>query len=91
MDGWRRLDFAPQLDHFPVMSKAEIIEELPKLARADRQEILDRLCALQDAEHSGVHQQWMDESLRSGPARPASATEWEGALQNGLSRATKRL
>lgn len=75
---------------FPIMSKAEIIQELPKLDRADRQEILDRLCALQDAELSGVHQQWVDEALRSGPARPASAADWDGALQRGLSRGSNR-
>lgn len=72
------------------MSKAEIMEELPKLGRAERQEIFDRLCALEEGELSGVHQQWMDEALGSGPARPASAADWDGALQRGLSRATKR-
>ena len=72
------------------MSKAEIMEELPKLGRAERQEIFDRLCALEEGELSGVHQQWMDEALGSGPARPASVADWDGALQRGLSRATKR-
>lgn len=72
------------------MSKAEIMEELPKLGRAERQEIFERLCALEEGELSGVHQQWVGEALGSGPARPAAASDWDGALQRGLSRATKR-
>lgn len=68
------------------MSKAEIMAELPKLGPAERQEIFDRLCALQEVELSGVHQQWMDEAMNSGPARPATAADWDGALQRGLSR-----
>ena len=72
------------------MSKAEIIEELPKLDRAARLEIFDRLCALQEQDDSPVHQQWVDEALDSGPARPATASDWEGALQRGLAREPKR-
>lgn len=72
------------------MSKAEILAELPKLGRDERQEVLDRLCALQEAEFSGVHQKWVDEALNSGPARPASPKEWEEALERGLSRGSKR-
>ena len=72
------------------MSKAEIIEELPKLGSDERREILDRLCALQETELSGVHQQWVDEALNSGSARPASPSDWNDALQRGLSGADKR-
>jgi len=72
------------------MSKAEIIEELPRLGSDERREILDRLCELQEAELSGVHQKWVDEAMNSGPARPASPSDWDGALQRGLSRAVKR-
>lgn len=71
------------------MSKAQIIEELPKLGSADRQEIFDRLCALQDAEFSGVHQKWVNEATNSGPARPASPSDWENALRRGLDRGNK--
>lgn len=63
------------------MSKAQIIEELPKLRSEERQEIFDRLCALQEAELSDVHQQWVNEALNSGPAQPASSSDWEKALQ----------
>ena len=66
------------------MSKAEILLELPKLKRDERAEILDRLCALQEAELSDVHQKWIDEALNSGAARPASNDDWEKALQRGL-------
>ena len=72
------------------MRKAEIIELLPKLGPTDRQEILDRLCDLQAAEFGQAHQKWVDEALNSGPARPATAADWQGALQRGLARAAKR-
>ena len=72
------------------MSKAEILAELPKLGPDERQEILDRLCTMQEAEHSRVHQYWVDEALNSGPARPASPSDWGEALQRGLSHAPKR-
>ena len=71
------------------MSKAEILAELPKLGRDERQEILDHLCALQEAEFSGVHQKWVDEAVHSGPARPGSSSDWDDALQRGLSRLPK--
>ena len=72
------------------MSKAEILDLLPTLRAEERQEILDRLCDLQEAEQRGVHQEWVNEALRSGPAGPATAADWEGALQRGLARAAKR-
>lgn len=72
------------------MSKAEIIEELPKLGSAERREIFDCLCALQEEELSIVHQQWVDEALNSGPARPAAQSVWDETLQRGLSPAAKR-
>lgn len=72
------------------MSQAEILAELPKLGHAERQEIFDRLCALQETDLSDVHQKWVDEALNSGAARPASPSDWDGALQRGLSRAAKR-
>ena len=72
------------------MSKAEIIDQLPKLGSVERQEIFDHLCALQEAELSGVHQQWVNEALNSGTARPASPSDWDEALRRGLSRAPKR-
>ena len=72
------------------MSKVEILELLPTLGPTERQEIMDRLCDLQEAELSQVHQAWVDEALNSGPARPATAADWQGALQRGLARAAKR-
>jgi hypothetical protein len=63
---------------------------LPKLGLDERQEILDRLCDLQEADLRAVHQEWVDEALNSGPARPAAAADWEGALTRGLARASKR-
>jgi hypothetical protein len=72
------------------MSKAEILAELPKLGREERQEIFDRLCALQEEACSDVHQKWVDEALNGGPARPASPSDWDEALQRGLSRGCGR-
>ncbi len=72
------------------MSKAEILAELPKLGRDERLEIFERLCTLQESEFRDVHQNWVDEALSSGPARPASPSDWDGALDRGLSRAPKR-
>jgi len=72
------------------MSKAEILELLPKLAPNERLEIFDRLCDLQEAELHDIHQQWVDEALNSGSARPAATADWEGALQRGLGRAAER-
>jgi hypothetical protein len=72
------------------MSKAEVLELLPKLGPTDRQEILNRLCDLQEAEFGYVHQQWVDEALNSGPPRPATEADWQGTLQRGLARAAKR-
>ena len=69
------------------MSKTEILAELPKLALNERSEILDRLCSLQEVELAQTHQQWVEEALNSGPARPATDADWEGALQRGLERA----
>ena len=51
------------------MSKAEILGVLPTLRPEERQEILDRLCDLQEAELRTVHQEWVNEALNSGLAR----------------------
>ena len=72
------------------MSKAEILDVLPMLTPDEREEILERLCDLQEAELGAVHQAWVNEALNSGPARPAAAADWEGALTRGLARAAKR-
>jgi hypothetical protein len=72
------------------MSNAEFLELLSKLGPTDRQEILDRLCDPQEAEFGHLHQQWVDEALNSGPPHPATAADWQGALQRGLARTAKR-
>ena len=70
----------------PLMSKADILTELPKLPLSERREILDCLCALEDKELTAVHQSWLDEALASGPARPATEADWKSALERGLAR-----
>lgn len=71
------------------MSKADILTELPKLPLAERREILDCLCALEDKELTPVHQTWIDEALASGPARPATDGDWMTSLERGLARGKK--
>jgi len=71
------------------MSTSEILELLPKLGKAERREILDRLCALEEADYTDSHQELVDEALRSGPARAAIPSDWEGALERGLERGKK--
>ncbi|MCX6928620.1 MAG: hypothetical protein NT154_36225 [Verrucomicrobia bacterium] len=72
------------------MSKAEILDLLPTLRPDERQEIIDRLCDLQNSDLGARHQEWVNEALNSGPARPEAAADWEGALTRGLARAAKR-
>lgn len=72
------------------MSKAEIIDELPKLAASERQEILERLCILEEAGFTAAHQALVDEALASGPAQAATPAHWQQALERGLKRAGKR-
>ncbi len=72
------------------MSTSQILELLPKLGREERREILDRLCALEEADWTESHQELIDEALRSGPASPADPSDWEGALQRGLGRGDRK-
>jgi hypothetical protein len=71
------------------MSKAEILDLLPTLRSGERQEILDRLCDLQEAEPQTLHQGWVIEALKSRPATHSAAADWEGALKRGLAHAAK--
>jgi hypothetical protein len=71
------------------MSTAEILELLPKLGKEEHREILDRLCALEEADCTESHQELIYEAFRSGPARPADPSDCEGALQRGLERGQK--
>jgi hypothetical protein len=50
------------------MSTGEILALLPKLGNEERREILDRLCALEEADCTESHQELIDEALRSGNA-----------------------
>ena len=72
------------------MSKTEILETLPTLASDERREIIERLCDLEELELTGYHQRLVDEALQSGTAKPATATDWNSALQRGLKRGSKK-
>ncbi len=52
------------------MSKAEILDLLPTLRPDERQETLDRLSDLQEAELHTLHQGWVNEALRTAPPWP---------------------
>ena len=71
------------------MSKAEIIDELPKLEPDERREILERLCILEESELTARHQALVDEALGSGPAQPATPAQWRATLERGLARSGK--
>ena len=73
------------------MSKTEIIESLPSLDSSERREIIERLWVMEEAELTEAHQRLVDEALQSGPAKPATATDWNLALQRGLKRGAKQV
>ena len=62
----------------------EILETLPSLGSDERHEIIERLCDLEASEMTGHHQRLVDEALQSGPAKPATASDWNSSLQRGL-------
>jgi hypothetical protein len=68
------------------MSKAEILEELPRLAGNERREILERLWDMEEVALTEYHQGLVDEALHSGPAVAGTAPDWQRALQRGLAR-----
>jgi hypothetical protein len=58
--------------------------------RSLNQELLYRVQLAFDLEEAGatkLHQQWIDESLASGPAKPANKEQWDRALKQGLAKA----
>ena len=73
------------------MSKAEIIDQLPKLAADERREILEHLCIIEESEFTAAHQALVDEAFASGPAHEATPAKWQQALERGLARAGKQV
>ena len=45
---------------------------------------------LEEAAASGLHQTWMNEALKSGPAKPGTPGQWEKALKRGLAKGRHR-
>src|ERR1035441_7381974 len=66
------------------VSKAEILNVLPTLRPDERQEILDRLCDLREAELGAVHQEWVNEALSSGPAPPCGGGRLGRSFEEGI-------
>ena len=65
------------------MSKAEILQELPGLGLDERQEILERLCELEERDSiSGVslpndEKQVLDKELEEFRANPNAGSSWQ--------------
>jgi hypothetical protein len=60
--------------------------------RSFNQEVLYRLQASFDQELKSVtrlHQQWLDEGLQSGPARPFDRAKFKAAVRRGLEKAAQ--
>lgn len=64
------------------MSKAEILQELPKLKTDERREILERLCDLEElallngAEPSAEEKALLDGELEDYKANPKTGSSW---------------
>lgn len=59
------------------MSKAEILEELPRLSRQERGEILDCLWRLEEiAGPTEIEAQLLDEAQAAYEANPADGATW---------------
>jgi hypothetical protein len=59
------------------MSKAEILEELPRLSPQERGEILDHLWRLEEASGPTAHEaQLLNEAQAAYDANPAAGARW---------------
>jgi plasmid stabilization system protein ParE len=64
------------------MSKAEILHELPKLAREDRQEILEFICDIEErdlldgGQPSAEEKSLLDSELESYQSNPNAGSSW---------------
>ena len=57
--------------------------------RSVNQELLWRVQQsfdLEEAALSGLHQNWINQALNSGPAKPASLAQWKKVLKQGLAK-----
>lgn len=65
------------------MSKAEILAELPKLKLADRREIFDRICEMEESdllhgsEPSAEEKGLLDRELEDYQKNPDAGSSWE--------------
>jgi putative addiction module component (TIGR02574 family) len=65
------------------MSKAEILDELPKLKQDELQEILDRICELEDAKllqgatPTASEKALLDRELEEYQRNPEAGSTWE--------------
>jgi putative addiction module component (TIGR02574 family) len=65
------------------MSKAEILAELPKLKLADRREIFDRICEMEELEllhgsqPTAEERELLDRELEEYRKNPKAGSSWE--------------
>lgn len=59
------------------MSKAEILEELPKLTRAERQEIAARIQEIESDELTKEETRILDRELEEFERNPDAGSTWE--------------
>ena len=71
------------------MSKAEILNELPKLNADDRREILERICDLEDVGLTSNEKAFLDQRLAECRENPSAWVTWEDAKLRILSRLPK--
>lgn len=58
--------------------------------RSLQKELLARLQQSFDLDYAGVmglHQEWINEAIQSGPAMPLSNAQWQNTLKKGLAEA----
>jgi len=83
------LFFTTERVKFPAMSKTEILDELSKLSAAERREILERICDLDDSELTAREIAFLEERLTESRRDPAAWSSWEKAKPRIISRLPK--
>jgi hypothetical protein len=71
------------------MSKAEILDELSRLSAAERREILERICDLEDSELTAREIAFLEERFTESRRDPGAWSSWEKAKPRIISRLPK--
>jgi hypothetical protein len=71
------------------MSKAEILDQLPKLGLEDRREILERICELDGSTMSASEKEFLDQRLAECRGDKVAWSTWDEAKARIVSRLPK--